>query len=159
MFQEGDSIWTRDYRGFSEKWVHGIILHQLGPVTYKVKVDDLVWKRHVDQIHHREPSVTVDISRSFNGGDIDFPHLVPLPPTYVAEHQQEESSPAVTSSGHSPEPVVQTPVRDKLVDSARSASPKTEPRLPRRLTRGVPPKKLDLQILQFSSWYALCVGA
>ena len=144
MFQEGDSIWTRDYRGFSEKWVHGIILHQLGPVTYKVKVGDLVWKRHVDQIHPREPSVTVDSSRSFYGGDIDFPQLVPLPPTHIAEHQQEESSPAVTSSGHSPEPEVQTPVCDKLVDSARSASPKTEPRLPRRLTRGVPPKKLDL---------------
>ena len=59
MFQEGDSIWTRD-RGFSEKWVHGFILHQLGHVTYKVKVGDLVWKRHIDQIHPREPFVTVE---------------------------------------------------------------------------------------------------
>ena len=47
MFQEGDSIWTRDYRGVPEKWVHGIIVHQLGPVTYKVKVGDLIWKRWV----------------------------------------------------------------------------------------------------------------
>ncbi|XP_053395713.1 uncharacterized protein K02A2.6-like [Mercenaria mercenaria] len=59
-FQEGDSVWIRDYRQSTEKWVDGIIVHQLGPVTYKVKVGDLIWKRHVDQIRMREPDVIVD---------------------------------------------------------------------------------------------------
>ena len=48
----GDIVMVRDYRGRPQKpsWIRGIVLQKLGPVTYRVQVDDLQWKRHIDQI-------------------------------------------------------------------------------------------------------------
>ena len=115
-FQEGDSVWVEDYRASSEKWINGTIVHQLGPLTYKVKVGDLIWKRHIDQIRSREPSVTVP--HAVNGGGLDLPLFVSLPPVHVAERHNEKSVPTV-SSGNSPTPVAKTPVRDKLADSPK----------------------------------------
>ena len=48
----GDIVMVRDYRGRPQKpsWMRGIVLKKLGPVTYRVQVDDMQWKRHIDQI-------------------------------------------------------------------------------------------------------------
>ena len=100
-FQEGDTIWTRDYSDSIEKWVDGIIVHQLGPVTYQVKVGDLIWKRHIDQISAREPTVTTVNQRLSDGGDYDLPLMIPLPSEninrtiqrlcYLQRNQQQRS--------------------------------------------------------------------
>lgn len=49
-FDVGDHVRVLDFRVHSEKWSEGVVTRILGPVTYKVAVDGLVWKRHVDQI-------------------------------------------------------------------------------------------------------------
>ena len=49
-FSEGDAVNVRDYRANSEKWANGRIHSQTGPLSYKVDVNDTVWRRHIDQI-------------------------------------------------------------------------------------------------------------
>ena len=40
--------------GKDPKWLTGIILERLGPITYKVKVGEYIWKRHIDQMLRSE---------------------------------------------------------------------------------------------------------
>ena len=47
-FTMGDIVLVRNYHG-EKKWVYGTIIEQLGPVSYRVKVKDYVWKCHADQ--------------------------------------------------------------------------------------------------------------
>jgi len=49
-FEIGEPVLVRDYRGRAETWITGVIVKSLGPVTYRVQVDNLLWKRHVDQL-------------------------------------------------------------------------------------------------------------
>ncbi|XP_045188111.1 uncharacterized protein K02A2.6-like [Mercenaria mercenaria] len=138
-FQEGDSVWIRDYRQSTEKWVDGIIVHQLGPVTYKVKVGDLIWKRHVDQIRMREPEVIVDNQCSVTNGDFNLP----IPLTSLNGNQAYDETSPDASAGISSETSVRTPIQAKTVETSKTASPVLE-RYPKRSTRGFPPKRLDL---------------
>ena len=50
-FQEQE-VWVRDYQG-TTMWVPGIIVKKTGPVSYYVKVREMVWRRHVEQLRHR----------------------------------------------------------------------------------------------------------
>ena len=51
-FQEQEEVWVRDYRG-TTKWVPGIIVKKTGPVSYRVKVREMVWRRHAEQLRPR----------------------------------------------------------------------------------------------------------
>ncbi|XP_014678929.1 PREDICTED: uncharacterized protein LOC106818768 [Priapulus caudatus] len=46
----GQTVITRDYRISRNKWVHGQIYSQTGPLSYKVDVDGTLWRRHLDQL-------------------------------------------------------------------------------------------------------------
>ena len=48
-FHEDESVWIRNYRN-GPKWVRGSIVEQTGPVLYRVKTDDKVWRRHLEQL-------------------------------------------------------------------------------------------------------------
>jgi len=49
-FNPGQTVWTRDFRG-STKWVPGVVVQSVGPLTYMIQLDDKsLWKRHVDHI-------------------------------------------------------------------------------------------------------------
>jgi len=45
----GDPVHTRDYKKSRDPWTKGVIKSKLGPVTYRVQVEDFIWKRHIDQ--------------------------------------------------------------------------------------------------------------
>ena len=49
QFDVGERAWVRNYRG-NPKWVQDEIVQIQGPLTYKVQVKDMIWKRHVDQL-------------------------------------------------------------------------------------------------------------
>lgn len=53
VFDLGQSVWAQNYRP-GEKWLPGIILDRVGPVSYGVDVQGQVWRRHVDQMLFRE---------------------------------------------------------------------------------------------------------
>ena len=40
----GDPVLTRDYRKSHNPWTKGVIISKLGPVTYRVQVEDFIWK-------------------------------------------------------------------------------------------------------------------
>lgn len=46
----GDVVHVRDYRKSTETWTKGVVVKRFGPVTYLVQVDDVYWKRHIDQL-------------------------------------------------------------------------------------------------------------
>ena len=52
-FHEQEEVWVRDYRG-TTKWVGGIVLRRVlrrtGPVSYKVQVRGMIWRRHAEQL-------------------------------------------------------------------------------------------------------------
>ena len=49
-FRPGDNVLARNYNN-SPKWFPAIILEHTGPVSYTVQtIDDIVWRRHTDQL-------------------------------------------------------------------------------------------------------------
>ena len=52
----GESVMAKNYHN-SPKWVPGVIVEQLGTLTFLVQIDNgMFWKRHVDQLCGREQS-------------------------------------------------------------------------------------------------------
>ncbi len=58
QFRTGDLVWAQDYSSRSSKWTEGVIDSVLGPVTYQVRVENYLWKRHIDQLKARIPIAT-----------------------------------------------------------------------------------------------------
>jgi hypothetical protein len=54
-FEQGDFVWVRNYRG-ATRWTPGEIADVLGPRNYKVTTSMGTWKRHIDQLRHRQES-------------------------------------------------------------------------------------------------------
>ena len=54
----GDPVLIRDYRESRNPWTKGVIISKLGPVTYRVQVEDFIWKRHIDQLIMKDLSGT-----------------------------------------------------------------------------------------------------
>ena len=138
LFQEGDKVWVKDYRKSTENWVDAIVVNQLGPVTYQVKVDDLIWKRHVDQIRKRKVSVR---SEKQENGNFDYSQVVCVPDS--ANTTEPDSS---TMGEQVSVTETRTPLKHEKPSASqfKADSPKVEPKLPQRSTWGIPPKKLDL---------------
>ena len=45
----GETFWVANLRG-EPKWLHGVILEQTGPISYRVSVGDDIWRQHIDQL-------------------------------------------------------------------------------------------------------------
>ena len=58
-FTEGQHVMVRNLRPLGPKRIPGTILKQTGPLSFIVQVEHgLVWKRHVDHIHHSAPQLS-----------------------------------------------------------------------------------------------------
>ena len=85
VFEVGKSVVVRNFRG-GEKWVPGVIVQQLGPLTYLIDVSQgRVWKRHVDhmKVYDRKPNEYDDSDSVVDDGmneslsPLSTPELVP----------------------------------------------------------------------------------
>ncbi|XP_046862892.1 uncharacterized protein LOC124456513 [Xenia sp. Carnegie-2017] len=56
----GDPVMVKDYRARRDRWIQGVIQMKLSPVTYQVLVDDVLWKRHIDQLRSLAGSTVPD---------------------------------------------------------------------------------------------------
>ncbi|KAJ8357039.1 hypothetical protein SKAU_G00198330 [Synaphobranchus kaupii] len=55
-FAPGDPVLVRDYRRGEEKWMPGVVVSQVGPVSYTVDVGLAPhWKRHTEQMRACDP--------------------------------------------------------------------------------------------------------
>lgn len=96
-FAVGDEVWVKTFSKGEAKWSFGIIQKQIGPVTFLIKVNDQVMKRHVDHViraekkevqprptsHH--PSIPIPIPE-----EESVPETVPVPDDPVPEEDQPE---------------------------------------------------------------------
>ncbi|XP_046854150.1 uncharacterized protein K02A2.6-like [Xenia sp. Carnegie-2017] len=55
-----DPVMVKDYRARRDRWIQGVIQMKLSPVTYRVLVDDVLWKRHIDQLRSLAGSTVPD---------------------------------------------------------------------------------------------------
>lgn len=136
-FDNGDPVVVRDYRG-GDKWTCGTVQSRTGPVSYKVKVNDRLWRRHTDQL-----------------AKTGSPALPPPTDLLVGEEKEvsvEDTVRSDVTNGKDGTPTREqsTMVNAKTVDSRNSCgTPKsTQPtsdasrRYPCRTRRA--PKRLDL---------------
>ncbi|WKY06577.1 hypothetical protein Q1695_006619 [Nippostrongylus brasiliensis] len=87
-FQAEDAVYVKDYRHQKPTWTAGTILRRQGNTTYTVRVGDLTWIRHANQIRPRS-SMTVanklldafDMPLFTDDYDKDSPPYDATPPT------------------------------------------------------------------------------
>ena len=49
QFDIGEEVFVQNFRG-EPRWLAGTVVEETGPVSYRVQVGEMLWKRHVDQI-------------------------------------------------------------------------------------------------------------
>ena len=81
MFETGEPVIVRDYRSRKSSGIKGVIQDRLGPITYRVQVEDLLWKRQVDQLRSLaglKAADTESLSKVPEVGHARDPEGVPL---------------------------------------------------------------------------------
>ena len=100
--ETGEPVLVRDYRD-SNKLVRGVIVRKLGPVTYRVQVGDLLWKRHIDQIRAYVPQDEVVRDNPPKSGEVvsstnyDELLLLPKPKTVSNDEGLKPNTPIIDS--------------------------------------------------------------
>ncbi len=102
-FSDGSTVWVRNYSG-PDKWKAGVVLRQLGPVTFEVQVGTQLYHRHVGQLRPRH---SLDTDKS------DEERQENLERVWDAElegYRRRNERPAVTTTPHATlPPVVEQP--------------------------------------------------
>lgn len=116
IFMPKQQVFVRDFRGGKTIWSPAVIIERIGSVIYTVGCEDLVWRRHTNQIRARysnddeEPDPT--LSLLLDAFDI-MDQSNPLP---EIDHTNElNSSEVITSSANveNPMPVQSRPQRNR----------------------------------------------
>ena len=117
----GQNVQAHNFRA-GPRWVAGVIVERLGPLTYLVQVDSGVfWRRHIDQL------------RSAHDKPVEQSTIVPTNTSLlpdVPSPNQSDFVPIVETEHSEPSPVVEH----------RTNQPVTERRYPMRLNRRPPAK-------------------
>ena len=112
-FKTGDTVWARDFRG-STKWVSGIIIQSIGPVSYMIQLQDgQVWKRHVDHVRQRVDNQDIstrlpDVQPTVESPWVTYPEQRSLPcnsePPQTEQSQVTNTPQNTPNSPESPTP-------------------------------------------------------
>ena len=118
------------------KWISGTIIEQTGPVSYRVQVQDQVWRTHTDQILDQSSSsqTTIEIE-DVPGADALPPDTSPIPTSERNDSVQNESV-----AGPSPVPNPQPLTENRSVPDTQTSVTKQYPRRERK-----PPDRLSHQ--------------
>ena len=88
----GQNVQAHNFRAGS-RWVAGVIVERLGPLTYLVQADSGVfWRRHIDHLHsaHDKPveqSTTVP-NNALLSPDVPSPNQSDFVPIFETEHSE-----------------------------------------------------------------------
>ena len=95
-FLPGDPVMVRDYRDRKQSWIKGVIQDRLGLITNQVMVQNLFWKRDVDQLRFLAGSKIADTEPMAEVPlDNAYPEVMRQP-----EQPQIESSVSQADSTH-----------------------------------------------------------
>ena len=139
----GQRVLARNYRE-GPRWISGVIAEKRGPLTYLVQIrDDVLWKRHVDQIINATDTPDDVSPRS---------HTTDTPDVVTPVHIPPESSPApvlpAPSSSIIEPPSTPQPVEiqeESLPQEPEPTTQPTQPPLPVQLNPQTPPRRYPLR--------------
>ena len=95
-FLPGDNVWTRDFRDNATKWISGVVLQSVGPLSYMIQLDDgTLWKWHVNHIRQRVVKPPTSSSTSDSTETDTSPFITyPLQSRNVKRSNTEQSPPS-----------------------------------------------------------------
>lgn len=133
------SVLLRDYRNNRNKWIKGIVLKQLNPVTYFVQLPSgMIWKRHIDQLialntpdtevgYSNEPPVILDKLPTVLEQNVDRD----IAQTQPSDKRRTQGSPHNTPV-HKDRQSVTIALPESPSTSAQTHAPTQEVEVPRR---------------------------
>lgn len=138
---EGQPVLVRDYRG-RNKWIEGVIIKTLSTVSYLVRLkNDVIWKRHVDQIiglNSESLIPSVEVNREMSNDRLLLPEEPRSPVRSVVGDPVVAEIPSQRCSSR----VVHTPQRGSSGEHAKRKSIVTIPIVsPRQLVTSSSPKQ------------------
>ena len=144
MFYVGDTVWAMNFAAAAPKWLPGVLLQCLGPVSFTVGLTDgRVWKRHTDHIRARLPEENVTTTSPILPEGVVLPARVVLPAIPVLHAREHIAEAATATAQSSPD----LPSNDSAIVTDVPSSPASRVVVPelRRSTRFVRPiVRLDL---------------
>ena len=80
-FTEGQNVLVENLRGTTPKWISGKIVEKMGPVSYKVEIDGVMHRRHIDQLlpAKRNFSISDEHQNDDDGVFIPTPKIPTIP--------------------------------------------------------------------------------
>ena len=96
----------------------GVVQDRLGPVTYRVQVGKLLWKRHIDQLRELAGSKVADVEpKSCELPEVDLPETLdasmPIPTQDSSPQQQSVPNEKYTT------PLVEVPPSGQTVPQGK----------------------------------------
>lgn len=79
LFKLGENVYVKDYRSkIPNKWSRATVVAVRGPLSYEVEVDNLIWRRHADQMRSTHPDhcptdQPIQLDQTPNSRTIDQP--------------------------------------------------------------------------------------
>ena len=107
-FEVGQCVLVRNLRA-GPKWISGTIIEQTGPVSYRVQVDDQIWRWHADQLldsRVRIEPLPKDSSLEFDLPDESSAAAASTIPVSSAGPSTDETMGETESVGSQPRPAV-----------------------------------------------------
>ena len=107
--ERGEAVVTQNFQD-GPKWLPGKVLEWTGPVSYKVVVNGLIWRRHVDQLQSHAGLTGEEESVSEEVNLEDFPEPI------------ADSSEGVVKIREQVSPHVDAPSLDELQNAGRGCA-------------------------------------
>ena len=87
-FEVGEPVMVKDYHNCGSAWTKGVVQDRLGPVTYRVQVGKLLWKRHIDLLQELADSKVADVEPESYELPETLDAIVPVPMQEASPQQQ-----------------------------------------------------------------------
>lgn len=126
IFNPQDKVYVRDFRNRKVIWSPATIIGRVGSVVYNVECDNLVWRRHANQIR---PRYIDENGHSDQTLSLLF-DVFDIPPTIV--QQVEPSNENTSSSAQIVDEPLQVPVQEPIAPTLVRAYPQRNRRPPVR---------------------------
>ena len=125
---------AKDYRNRGSAWTKGVVQDRLGPVTYRVQVGKLLWKRRIDKLRELAGSKVADVEpKSCKLPEIDLPETLdasmPVPTQNPFPQQQSVPNEKSTTS------LVEVPPSGQIVPQEENVTDTSVPIVPEEPSR------------------------
>jgi len=111
--EPNQTVWARNYAS-NRKWLKGVIIDVVGPLTYRVKVGEKLWKRHIDQLRRRVGNSSEETDENIDEDDHNWDGFKSDPPAQPVQPAQPNQQPQRPRNRRIPVAIRTYPLRDRL---------------------------------------------